>query len=333
MSKKPTYCCIAITERCFLHCRMCYKWKDDINSRDPNEPTIDQWKRFIDSLGRMVDRPFQLNFAGGEALIHENTLPLIRYASDKGLTTLLASNAWLIDEVMAEKIKAARLGAISISLDGIKEETHDYIRGAKGSYKKALMAIELLKKVYPDIKVHICTLISAVNMYELKELVLWASDNSMVDGIAFQAVTQPFNTPIEDNWHLNPEYSYLWPKDSGEMDAILQSIIDIKKDSAHNKINNQASQFLAFKAYFKNPNSFLKKGVTCHLDETAINVTPAGDIFFCFYMDPIGNIKIDDISELWYSDKNESSRRHIKNCKRNCQAVVNCNYEEEEINI
>src|SRR3989338_1284906 len=33
--KFPTYCCIALLESCFLRCRMCHKWKGDVNLRDP----------------------------------------------------------------------------------------------------------------------------------------------------------------------------------------------------------------------------------------------------------------------------------------------------------
>lgn len=331
--KKPTYGCIAIIERCFLRCRICYKWKDDINSRDPREPDLSQWKNFIDSLRELVDMPFQLNFAGGEPLLHKNTLPLIKYASDRDFTTLLASNGWLIDEDMSKRIGDSRLSVISISLDGIKEETHDYIRGTKGSYRSVLKAIELLSKYCPNLKLYICTLISAVNLDELKDLVLWINNNAMIHGMSFQAITQPFNTPIEAEWQLNPEYSYLWPKDFDRVSAIMDSLIDIRKNHKNNKINNPLSQLAAFEAYFKNSRAFLKKGVFCHLDESAVNVTPTGDIFFCFYMDSIGNIKDDKISEIWYSEKNEDIRRKIKNCRRNCQAIVNCNYEMEEINL
>lgn len=316
-----------------MRCRICYKWKEDPGSRDPGEPSLGQWKNFIDSLSALVDTPFQLNFAGGEPLLHEGALPLIKYASGRGFTTLLATNGWLIDEDMAEKMNNSGLSAVSLSLDGIEEGTHDYIRGTKGSYRKALRSIELMNRHCPNLKVYICTLISAVNLNELKDLVLWINNNNMIHGMSFQAVTQPFNTPPEEKWHLNPEYSFLWPKDLSPVNVTIDALIDIRKNHANNKINNPVSQLLAFKAYFKNPDSFLKKDITCHLDDTAINVTPAGDIFFCFYMDPIGNIKTDDISELWYSQKNEDARNRIKDCKRNCQATVNCNYEEGELNI
>lgn len=333
MKNKPTYCCIAMTERCFMRCRICHKWEDDINSRDPRDPDLGQWKHFIDSLKELIDIPFQLNFAGGESLLHENALPLIRYASDKDFTTLLATNGWLIDEDMAKRISDSKLSAVSLSLDGINDKTHDYIRGANGAFKRALSAVELLNKYCPNLKIYICTLISAVNLKELRDLVLWINNNNMIKGMSFQAVTQPFNTPIEKEWYLSSKYSYLWPQDFSFVNDAMNSLIDIRKNHANNKINNPISQLSAFKAYFKNPNSFLKKDITCHLDDTAINVTPTGDIFFCFYMDPIGNIKTDNISELWYSQKNEDARNRIKDCKRNCQAIVNCNYEEGELNI
>ncbi len=329
---KPTYCCVAITEKCFMRCLICHKWKDDPRKKDPCEPDPAQWKKFIDSLCGMVDDSFQLNFAGGEALTHDNTIPLVEYASKKGIRTLLASNGWLIDENMSKRLRDAGLSAVSLSLDGVKEKTHDYIRGTAGAYERVMKAVRFLHRNAPNTEIHLCSLVSGINMSELADLVVWADANEPIDGIFFQAVTQPFNTPIDDEWHKKEEYRFLWPENPEEIQDVIDSLIDLKNNGSRT-LNNSVSQLKAFKAYFKNPRSFLKKDVTCHLDETAINVTPTGDIFFCFYMDPIGNIKKNDIAAVWNSDKNDEIRNKIKSCKRNCQAVVNCNYREDEINI
>ncbi|MFH1508450.1 MAG: radical SAM protein [Candidatus Omnitrophota bacterium] len=327
-SDLPNYCCIALLESCFLRCRMCYKWQSDIDHRSGMEPTIAEWKSFIYSLRGMVKGRFQINFAGGEPLAREETLLLIDYASKLGFDTLLATNGYLINETMAKKIACSGLNTVNISLDSLIEERHDYIRGVRGVYSKVLSAIDLLDKYAPGVRVGICTVIMNENMDELEDIVKWTQDNKKVDGMGFQAVTQPFSTPEDNLWHRNASYSHLWPVDLDRMDMAMGKLIEMKKNG-FSKLGNPLSQFNVYKAYFRNPNDFIKKKM-CHIDSQAINITPEGEIRICFYMDKIGDVKHDDIRDVWFSDSAKSVRRKISQCKRNCQALVNCNFDNAE---
>lgn len=329
--KLPTYCCIALLESCFLKCRMCYKWKVDINDRDPAEPDINQWKEFVSSLRRMVKGEFQINFAGGEPLVREETLELIKYAHGQGFQTLLATNAVLINEEMAKRIADSGLTIANISLDSLKEERHDYLRGESGVYRKVMSAIDLLSRHAPQVKIGICTVILDQNLDELADIVRWIQGNENIDGMGFQAVTQPFSTPEDPFWYKNEEYSHLWPRDMAKVDRAMDELIEMKRNG-FNKLGNPLSQFYVYKAYFRNPNDFIKKK-KCHIDTQAINVTPTGNIKICFYMEPIGNIKNDDINEVWFSRTAQNLRRKISACKRNCQSMVNCNFDEKEVYI
>jgi len=46
-------------------------------------------------------------------------------------------------------------------------------------------------------------------------------------------------------------------------------------------------------------------------------------------MEKLGNIKTDNITELWYSDKAREIRKQMNGCRKNCELVVNCYYENE----
>ena len=329
--KLPTYCCIALLESCFFRCRMCYKWKSDIALRDSQEPTLEKWKDFVSSLRKMVKGRFQINFAGGEPLARKETLELIRYASGQGFDTLLATNAYLIDEEIARKIGDAGLTVANISLDSLKEERHDYIRGVKGAYRRVMQAIDLLNKYATNVKIGICTVILNDNLDELDEVVRWVQINEKLGGMGFQAVTQPFSTPEDPFWYRNEEYSHLWPKDISKVDRAMDGLIAMKQNG-FNKLGNPLSQFYVYKAYFRNPNNFIKKQ-KCHIDMQAVNITPTGEIRICFYMEPIGNIKSDDIGDVWFSQKAKALREKIADCKRNCQSMVNCNFDESKVYV
>ncbi|MDD5746418.1 MAG: radical SAM protein [Candidatus Omnitrophica bacterium] len=327
----PSYCCVALLESCFMRCKMCFKWKDDINYRSPEEPSFDQWKAFLRGLAELCERKFSVNFAGGEPLARTETLPLIRFARELGFETLLATNAYLIDEPKAREIAGAGVSDVVISLDGSNSATHDFLRGKTGSFRNVIAAIDYLDKYARPIKISLCTVISAVNLSEVVKLVRWAEADGRFYGICFQAITQPFSTAEDPLWYKKDEFSFLWPTDMGLVDTVTAELVGLKNSGALRNgfmIHNPAHQFDVFRNYFRDPKKFIKTD-KCHLDYRAINVTPLGDVHICFNKPAIGNIKSADIRTLWFSDKAQRVRREIQACRRNCQALVNCNYDEK----
>ncbi|MBU2063479.1 MAG: radical SAM protein [Candidatus Omnitrophica bacterium] len=328
----PTYCCLAILESCFMKCKMCYKWQSDINLRSPDEPTVAQWKQFIADLAGMGDIRPTIHFAGGEPLVRGETLDLIAFASRLGLDTLLATNAYLIEKEMSLRINEINLKNIVISLDGVNKNTHDFLRGTAGSFERVQRAIEFLQLYANKVKIDLATVISAVNLNEIVALVEWASQSSKINGIAFQAVTQPFSTPEEEKWYENPEYSFLWPKDLELVNLVMDRLIELKTAGSLKRgfaVRNPTRQFGIYKRYFEKPEDFVKRS-GCHLYSQALNVTPDGEAHLCFYKPSIGNIKSSRIQDIWFSEKAKSVREQIKHCRKNCQALVNCNFDETE---
>ena len=46
-------------------------------------------------------------------------------------------------------------------------------------------------------------------------------------------------------------------------------------------------------------------------------------------MDPIGNIKTDNLPEIWNSSRARNIRENVYHCNKNCHIMVNCFYEDE----
>lgn len=308
---------------------MCHKWKNDVHARDPQEPTLLQWKNFLGSLRKFIPGRFQINFAGGEPLARQETLALVSYACGLGFDTLLATNAFLIDREIAKRISASGLTRVIFSLDSLEEDCHDYIRGVKGVYQKVMRAIELLAKYAPRVELNICTVILDQNLEGLSDLVKWVQKNDKIRGVGFQAVTQPFSTPEDPYWHMGKEFSPLWPHDIGRTEQVMDDLIRMKQNG-YDKIRNRITQFHVYKAYFRDPNNFVKQK-KCHIDTCAINVTPNGEMRICFYMDTIGNIKTENIADIWFSQSAIAVRQRIAGCKKNCQSMVNCNFDETQM--
>jgi len=130
-----------MTRRCNLKCVHCYARSEDISY--DNELNHKQSLAMIDDLAEF-GVPVLL-FSGGEPLVHPRLIEYAQYAVNKGMRAVISTNGTLITEKKAKALKEIGLSYVGISLDGL-EETHDKFRGVKGSYKKAMKAIEYCQK-------------------------------------------------------------------------------------------------------------------------------------------------------------------------------------------
>lgn len=317
---KPGFCCFGITDRCMLRCKMCYKWKDDIYVKDPQDsPTIQQWNQSVADLAEMVEFPFELDIGGGEALMFDGVLDVVRFSVDKGFNASIASNGYLIDEDTAKRVADSGLKSISLSLDSMKEETHDYLRGVKGVYRRVMDAIGYLHKYRKEIYINLCCVFYEINQEEILELVEWANQDERIGTTNFMAAMQPNNTPLEANWWQG-QYRFIWPKNPERTVAIIQEIIDLKRKGY--KIGNPISQLMAFQSYYRDPNKFVKRK-QCNLDRCVL-VSSVGDIYLCYEFERLGNIKKDRLIDVWFSEKADKVRNDIARCTKNCHHLINC---------
>lgn len=130
-----------MTRRCNLKCVHCYAQSEDKNY--DNELTHEQSLAMIDDLAQF-GVPVLL-FSGGEPLVHPRLVEYARYAVSKGMRAVISTNGTLINEEKAKTLKEIGLSYVGISLDGL-ETTHDKFRGVKGSFQKAMKAIENCQK-------------------------------------------------------------------------------------------------------------------------------------------------------------------------------------------
>ncbi|MDP3041335.1 MAG: radical SAM protein [Candidatus Omnitrophota bacterium] len=320
---KPGFCCLGVTNKCMLKCRMCYKWKDNIQEV---YPSLGQYKKFISNLRGIADGKFIINFGGGETLLFEGLFDLIKFSIKKDFLTNTISNGWLIDEEMAMRIADSGLHGINLSLDSLNEDTHDYLRGVKGSYRRVMNAIDYLNKYCKNTKVGICCVIYDWNLDELLSLTGWVISNDMLSSIIFMAPMQPNSTGVGNEWWKG-EYGFLWPKDINKACFFIEEVLKFKVNFPH-KIGNTVAQLEAFKLYLRSPAKFVKKG-KCNLDR-AVHVSADGYLFLCFRWGALGNIKNgDDIRELWQSIKAKDVRQNIAKCKNNCHFLLNCFFEKD----
>jgi len=315
--RNPIFCDIGITENCVFKCKMCGLWQ---SPKNPRELSIKEWKEFIISLEELGANKIRVHFAGGEPLLKEGMLDLVKFANKKGFTTVMVTNGFLVNEEMAKKIADSGLDVISISLDSTDESTHDFLRGTKGAYKQAIRAIGYLSK-HGVKSISILTVIMGANLHNLTELADWINRNESLSSVYFQAISQPLAMPKDPKWHEKAELGYLWPKDKTQLDSVMNQLIERKNNGY--KISNSIRQLEVFKSYFKQPDR-LRDGVICNQGDYVIYIRPTGEVLLCGSMPPIGNIRTHNIKELWNSEEAIVRRKQIYECKENCLNVLNC---------
>ncbi len=289
---------------------------------------MEQKKQLVRSLRGVVEPSFEFHLSGGEPLMTEGILDLVNFISNEGYRTNLVTNGFLIDEALAENIVNSNLDTLTISLDGIMRETHDFIRGIKGSYDRVMQAIDYLDKFRKDgkPKISILTIIMERNLDEILKLAGWAQADKRIEMISFQAITQPFGEAADSAWFRQEKNKIFWPQDTVKTSVIMGKLRELRLNGC--KIGNHHNHFLHFKEYFQGPDKFLKK-IKCNLGDYEFHIDPYGKTFFCCLMEPIGNIKTDNLPEIWYSRRAQNIRENVYNCSKNCHIMINCFYEDE----
>lgn len=319
----PIFCDIGITERCIFKCKMCKIWQIPENLA---ELSIAEWKDFIVSLQEFGTNTIRLHFAGGEPLLKKGILELVGFAHQKGFTTVMVTNGFLIDEPIAEEIVDSGLDVLSISLDTLDAATHDFLRGIEGAHDHAMRAIKFLNR-YGAKSVTILAVIMGYNLDHLIELADWAQANNTLSSIYFQAISQPIAMPKDKRWYEKDEFSFLWPKDTKHLNYVIDRLIDYKTRGY--KISNSVRQLETFKSYFKQPEK-LGQGMVCSQGDYVMYIRPTGEVSLCGSLPHVGNIKTDSIKKLWDSQEASARRKQIHDCKESCLNVINC-FEDKEL--
>jgi len=322
----PSFCCFGIVDECMFRCKMCFKWKEDRNVTQHKEVSFEKWKQAIYDLKKIVPKPneFVINFGGGEALLRNDLLDLVRIASEEGFITNIASNGWLIDDECARRIAESGLHTINVSLDSLSAEVHDELRGMPGATERVFQAIKNLRAYSKDLEIGICTVIYNRNFESIIPLTKWVQGNADINWIVFMAAMQPNNTAVDPEW-VKGEYSYLWPRPRIKTIMLIRYLKWLKWWGW--KIQNPYPQLNAFKRYFWDPLRFVKSS-HCNMDR-AIHISATGDIFLCFRHEKVGTICEDDIADVWNSAHADNARKNIRACHDNCHFLLNCFFEKD----
>src|SRR5205807_5818002 len=146
-----------LTYRCNERCVHCY-----LDHDDHGEMTTSEIKHLLDELA--AAGVFVLTLSGGEILMRRDFFEILEYARQLTFCVKLKTNAVLIREREAARIRDLGVESVQVSIYSHRPEVHDSITLVPGSLKRSLTAIRFLKS--QGLKVIIANVLMTHNMQD-----------------------------------------------------------------------------------------------------------------------------------------------------------------------
>jgi len=161
-----------LTERCNLHCKMCYVCSSNSSNLKKLELCSSTW---VDIAKQAIDQGMLfLTLTGGEIFYRPDFFDIYLPITQLGVIISLFSNGTLITEEIALKLAENSPNRIEISLYGASQAVYESITGIPGSYRSCCSGIELLLKY--KLPVSLKTTLTKLNRHELDDMRRMAKD-------------------------------------------------------------------------------------------------------------------------------------------------------------
>jgi MoaA/NifB/PqqE/SkfB family radical SAM enzyme len=310
-----------ITNRCNSRCLTCNTWKlyREHPERLKDEMTTDEVTRTMHSV---KDAMVWLNFTGGEPLLREDLLEIIRYARDHCAHLQIVNipiNGLLPD--LAAKFFPQAIAAcrgkdlyVTLSLDGLEAE-HEKIRGVPGGYKKIMEAHRILQDLAKKHSNFILSSQLTISRYNLETAL------ETFDFMASQDLPIVTFAHVGELFH-NPEMSLDSPEDRQAIRTLAHNI--------YRRYPVKNFQALLPKAYLKFTYLFFENShlpVPCHSGRSTTTIDPYGLVSPCPYLGRYsGNVRDYDydLPKIFATEQARELRRVAQACNicwQNCEAM------------
>ncbi|KDM68629.1 pyrroloquinoline quinone biosynthesis protein PqqE [Acidiphilium sp. JA12-A1] len=137
----PLAMLMELTHRCPLKCPYCSNPLAMDRARD--EMSTETWKRVISEAAALG--ALQGHFSGGEPMVRDDLVELVRHAHREGLYTNLITSAVLLDKRRMDELAEAGLDHVQISFQGSETALADHIAGLRHAHVKKLAAARLVR--------------------------------------------------------------------------------------------------------------------------------------------------------------------------------------------
>ena len=287
-----------LTYRCNERCVHCY-----LDHDDHGEMTTAEIKHLLDE---MADAGvFILTLSGGEIFLRKDLFEILEYARRRlTFCVKLKTNALLIREREAARVRDLGVESIQVSIYSHRPEVHDAITLVPGSLERSIKAIRFLKA--QGLRVVIANVLMTLNAQD------YTGVRALADELGVECTLDPTITPMMDG-----NRSVL------ALNVDQGTLREVFRDGA---LVGNVDEFCAIAAP---ADESLLSMLPCSAGHTACYVSPYGDVFPCVQFPlPTGNVRKQRFLDIWrHSDQMNEVRsiqmKDLPTCSH-CTHVSNC---------
>ncbi len=292
-----------VTKACNLRCKHCYedagKIEDQLSTKEAKK-AIDRLADF----GVVI-----LAFSGGEPLVREDIVDLVRHAKNRGLYVAMATNGTLLTKEKARELKDAGLGFVQISLDGLRD-THNRFRGGD-AFERTIEGIK--NAVEAGFFVEVATTVTKLNYKEVPKII------ELADGLGVNWLMLYNFVPVGRGkdiveLDLSPEereeiLKIAWEENLKRRIGVLSTAPQYARVAIQmqNMCEVVPTHFYnpTLKGKLKTLASFIGG---CGAGRFYLAMEPNGDLYPCVFFPRsrevyLGNVLEDDLDEMWRSNE------------------------------
>lgn len=323
---------LELTVLCNLRCWFCWWWGTNgiafklVKDRAPlvnEEMNTQEIYNVVDQLAVKHKPSFYLS--GGEPFLRKDTVDIIEYIANKGLSVATNNNGTLLTEEKLQRLAKIKRLTINFSIDGPKE-VHDNIRG-QGNFERTTNAIKRLielrgDSMFPAIKTN--TTFSPWIAGRIDELIRQLQDEVGVDA------TRLTHLWFTDKQHAD-NHKVMLKSIFGTNETGVDSHVMGAHDPAYiNKLADEIGKVEHTKyrkPVFVHPRmsheqiikyytdlNFSKRN-SCVVAWDSVLIKANGDVMFCpdEWMSDfnLGNVKKESIDTLWRNEKAKQFREAL----------------------
>ena len=341
------------TDRCNLNCLSCWRqgWdKEKIEKRYAEEMSDERLLKLIDEAVELGVKEIAF-VGGGEPLFRSITPVLMRKIKKYGMECDLVTNGALLTKPLIGEMVKIGVDRIKFSIDGVDAETHDYLRGIKGTFEKVMGNIEHFAKTKDALNAErpsllFNTVISSKNYRQLPDIVkightvgldgIWLLPLTVFDESARKLkLTQnqriEFKSMLKESIKLSKEFgmenNFEHFLDTKYMEK-TESMHEVMMEAVEGPVPNPPFKDIIKEEYPKSEDSLENfKFLPCYIPWHHITIIPNGNTGPCFspwVWDTDVSIKNHSLKELWYGEYFDKfrnimlNRKLPDNCKRCC---------------
>jgi AdoMet-dependent heme synthase len=270
-----------LTYRCNEQCIHCY-----LDHEDHGEMTTAEIKNLLSEMAEAG--VFILTLSGGEIFMRKDCFEILEHARFLTFCIKLKTNAVLIREAQAARLRNLGVQSVQISIYSHRSEVHDAITKVRGSLQRSIQAVRFLKS--QGLRVILANVLMTENVHDYRGV------RALADELGVECTLDPTITPKMDG-------------DRGilNLNAGEAALSELFRDEM---FVGDAEEFCAPPPP---PNADTLATLPCSAGHTSCYISPYGEFYPCVQF-PLscGNVRRQRFLDIWRDSEQLKEVRSIR---------------------